>query len=110
LPRWIVVEVAGRIGDAHLGGVVGVHYRARCEIEMVFDVLKERLPVEALQLGSIAQLECALAQFMAMVWRIAYLMPVGRTCPDLNSELFFDVDEVHAACLLRNRVPPTKPR
>jgi hypothetical protein len=85
-------------------------YRARWEIEMLFNVLKNACRVEALQLGSIAQLERALALFMVVAWRIAHLMRLGRTCPDLDAELFFDPDEIKAAYLLRDKVPPAKPR
>lgn len=85
-------------------------YRARWEIEMLFNVLKNACRVEALQLGSMAQLERALALFMVVAWRIAHLMRLGRTCPDLDAELFFDPDEIQAAYLLRDKVPPAKPR
>ena len=85
-------------------------YRARWEIEMLFDVLKNACRVEALQLGSITQLERALALFMVVAWRIARLMRLGRTCPDLDAELFFDPDEIQAAYLLRKKTPPDKPR
>lgn len=46
-------------------------YRARWEIEMLFDVLKNACRVEALQLGTIKKLERALALFMVVAWRIA---------------------------------------
>jgi hypothetical protein len=85
-------------------------YRARWEIEILFNVLKNACKVEALQLGSIAQLERALALFMVVAWRIAHLMRLGRTCPDLDAELLFDPDEIQAAYLLRDKVPPAKPR
>ena len=84
-------------------------YRARWEIEMLYDVLKNACRVEALQLGSITQLERALALFMVVAWRIARLMRLGRTCPDLDAELFFDPDEIQAAYLLRKKTPPDKP-
>ena len=85
-------------------------YRARWEIEILFNVLKNACRVEALQLGSIAQLERALALYMVVAWRIAHLMRLGRTCPDLDADLFFDPDEIQAAYLLRDKVPPAKPR
>jgi hypothetical protein len=85
-------------------------YRARWEIEILFNVLKNACKVEALQLGSIEQLERALALFMVVAWRIAHLMRLGRTCPDLDAELFFDPDEIQAAYLLRDKVPPARPR
>jgi hypothetical protein len=37
-------------------------------------------------------------------------MRLGRTCPDLDADLFFDPDEIQAAYLLRDKVPPAKPR
>lgn len=85
-------------------------YRARWEIEILFNVLKNACKVEALQLGSIEQLERALALFMVVAWRIAHLMRLGRACPDLDAELFFDPDEIQAAYLLYDKVPPAKPR
>jgi hypothetical protein len=85
-------------------------YRARWEIEILFNVLKNACKVEALQLGSIEQLERALALFMVVAWRIAHLMRLGRTCPDLDAGLFFDPDEIEAAYLLHDKVPPAKPK
>lgn len=75
-------------------------YRARWEIGILFEVLKNAWRVEALQLGSIDKLERALALFMVVAWRIAYLMRSGHTCPDLDAALFFDPDETHGAYLL----------
>ncbi len=85
-------------------------YRARWEIEILFNVLKNGCKVEALQLGSIEQLERALALFMVVAWRIAHLMRLGRTCPDGDANLFFDPDEIEAAYLLRDKLPPAQPR
>jgi hypothetical protein len=59
-------------------------YRARWEIELFFHVLKNGCRVEALQLSSLERLERALALFMVVAWRIARLMRLGRTCPDLD--------------------------
>ena len=85
-------------------------YRARWEIEILFDVLKNACRVEALQLGAIERIERALALYLVVAWRIAYLMRLGRTCPDLDAQLFFDPDEIEAAYLLRDKAPPPKPR
>lgn len=85
-------------------------YRARWEIEMLFDVMKNACRVEALQLGTIEKLERALALFMVVAWRIAYLMRSGRTCPDIDATLFFDPDEIHSAYLLSDQEAPDKPR
>jgi hypothetical protein len=85
-------------------------YRARWEIEILFNVLKNACRVEALQLGAIERIERALALYLVVAWRIAHLMRLGRTCPDLDAHLFFDSDEIQAAYLLRDKVPPAKPR
>jgi hypothetical protein len=62
--------------------------------------------VEALQLVSLVKIERALAVFMVVSWRIAYLMRLGRTYPDLPAELMFDEDEIKAAYVLNKRQPP----
>lgn len=69
-------------------------YRARWEIEMLFDMLKNACRVEVLQLGSIERIERVLALFMVVAWRVAHLMRLGRTCPDLDATLFIDTDEI----------------
>jgi len=84
-------------------------YCARREIEIYFHVLKNGCRVEALQLASMPRIECALALFMVVSWRIAHLMRKERTCPDLPAELFFDGDEMKAACALTKKTRPTKP-
>jgi hypothetical protein len=85
-------------------------YRARWEIEMFFHVLKNGCRVEALQLSCEGRLERALALFMVVAWRIARLMRLGRTCPDLPADLLFEPEEWQAAYLLnRRKVPKTPP-
>lgn len=85
-------------------------YRARWEIEILFNVLKNGCRVEDLQLGTIERIERALTLCLVVAWRIAYLMRLGRTCPDLDATLFFDADEIQAAFLLRDKQPPKQPR
>jgi len=85
-------------------------YRARWEIEILFNVLKNGCHVEALQLGAIERLERALALFLVVSWRIAYLMRMGRSCPDLDAALFFDADEIRGAYLLAEVKQPDKPK
>jgi len=85
-------------------------YRARWEIEILFNILKNACRVEALQLSAVERLERALALFMVVAWRIAHLMRLGRTCPDLDAELFFDPDEIRGAYLLTDVKQPAKPK
>ena len=76
---------------------------------MFFHVLKNGCCIEALQLSGVDRLERALALFMVVAWRIAYLMRTGRTCPDLDAALFFDPDEIKGAFLLTKKKPPSRP-
>lgn len=85
-------------------------YRARWEIEILFNVLKNGCRVEALQLGAIDRLERALALFLVVAWRITHLMHVGRSCPDLDAELFFDADEIRGTYLLTDVKQPAQPK
>ncbi|CAN0646392.1 hypothetical protein BCEP27_70178 [Burkholderia cepacia] len=73
-------------------------YRARWEIDILFNVPKNDCQVEELQLDSIERLERALALFLVVAWRVTHLMRLGRTCPDLDPRLFFDPDEI--GCVL----------
>ncbi len=84
-------------------------YRARWEIEIFFNILKNACQIEALQLSSVERLERALALFMVVAWRIAYLMRLGRTCPDLDAAQFFHPDEILGAYLLTKKHVPDKP-
>ena len=84
-------------------------YRARWEIEMLFNVLKNGCKVEELQLGTIERIERALALYLVVAWRIAYLVRMGRTCPNLDAHLFFDPDEIRGAYLLKKLRPQPNP-
>lgn len=84
-------------------------YRTRWEIELFFHVLKNGCRVEALQLSTMERLELALALYRVVSWRIARLMRLGRTCPELNAELLFDRDEWQAAFILNKKKPPQTP-
>jgi hypothetical protein len=86
-------------------------YRARWEIERFFHVLKNGCRVEALQLSTAERLQRALALFTVVAWRIARLMRLGRTCPDLDAALLFERDEWQAAYILnRKKVPKNPPK
>ncbi|QRQ83739.1 IS4 family transposase [Cupriavidus oxalaticus] len=84
-------------------------YRARWEIELFFHVLKNACKVEALQLSQMDRVERALVLYMVISWRIARLMRLGRTCPDLDASLFFDADEIRGTYLLSKKPRPQTP-
>jgi len=84
-------------------------YRARWEIELLFLVLKEGCRVEALQLGTVERIERALALFLVVAWRIARLMRLGRTLPDLDAALLLEPEEWQAAYILAKKPLPKQP-
>ena len=84
-------------------------YRSRWEIEMFFHVLKNGCRIEALQLGGVDRIERALVLYMVLAWRIARLMRLGRSCPELDAPLLFEPDECKAAFILNKQKPPDKP-
>ena len=84
-------------------------YRARWEIELLFLVLKEGCRVEALQLATMERLERALALFLVVAWRIARLMRLGRTVPELDAALLLEPEEWQAAYILAKQPLPKQP-
>ena len=85
-------------------------YRCRWSIETFFHVLKNGCRVEALQLGSIGKIELALAVYMVVSWRLARLVQMGRTHPDLEAALLFSELEWKGAYILAKKpVPKTPP-
>lgn len=84
-------------------------YRCRWEIETFFNVLKNGCRVEALQLGSIAKIELALAVYMVVAWRLSRLVRLGRTHPDLEATALFTPEEWKGAYLLAKKPIPAAP-
>ena len=85
-------------------------YRCRWEIETFFHVLKNGCRVEALQLGSVGKIELALAVYMVVSWRLARLVRLGRTHPDLVATALFTDEEWKGAYILAKKpIPKTTP-
>lgn len=67
------------------------------------NVLKNCCRVEALQLGNIAKLELALVVCMVVAWRLARLVRLGRTHPDLAASALFTEAEWKGAYVLAKK-------
>ena len=68
------------------------------------------MPSRSLQLGSAGKLELALAVYMVVSWRLARLVRLGRTHPDLAATMLFTADEWKGAYILAKKpVPKTPP-
>ncbi len=70
---------------------------------------QERLSGRGVATRIDARLERALALFIVVAWRIARLMRLGRTCPELDAQLLFEPDEWQAAYILNRKEPPAMP-
>lgn len=84
-------------------------YRARWEIELFFDVLKNGCQVESLQLRTVGRLEVALALFLIVAWRINRMMRLGRGCPEMLASVLFEPEEITAAYAINKKPVPTEP-
>lgn len=71
-------------------------------------IVKNGYRIEALQLGCVDKLECALVLYMVVAWCIARLMRMGRSCPDLDAQLMFEPDEWKGAYFLNKQKLPNK--
>jgi hypothetical protein len=77
----------------------------------LFLVLEESCRVQALQLSTVERLERALVLFLVVSWRIARLMRLGRTVPDLGASLLLEPEEWQAAYILAKKpLPKQLPR
>lgn len=81
-------------------------YRCRWEIETFFNVLKNGCRVEALQLGHISKIELALAVYLVVSWRLARLVRLGRTHPELEATALFNDKEWKGAYILAKKPIP----
>ncbi|MCC2869218.1 MAG: IS4 family transposase [Candidatus Accumulibacter phosphatis] len=84
-------------------------YRARWDIEIFFNVLKNGCRVETLQLGHVDKIELALAVYRVVAWRLAHLVRLGRTHPDLSACEWFSEAAWKGVYLLAEKEPPSTP-
>jgi hypothetical protein len=86
------------------------YYLTRWEIEVFFKILKSGCEVEERRLtgGSLTSL---IALFLIIAWRIQYVMKLGRSCPEISTEMVFSASEWKSTykVLNKNSKLPTKP-
>lgn len=80
-------------------------YLARWDIEVFHRVLKTGCRIEKLQLKTAEQVKPAIALYMVVAWRILYVMRLGRTCPNLPCDVFFEEAEWRAVYHVVKRTP-----
>lgn len=65
--------------------------------------------METLQLGHIDKIELALAVYRVVAWRLAHLVRLGRTHPDLSACEWFSEAAWKGVYLLAEKEPPSTP-
>lgn len=86
------------------------YYLLRWKIEIYFKVLKSGCKVEELQLNELESLVKCLSFYMIVAWRVMYLIQLGRECPSLTCEVFFEKEEWRTAYMVKHcKEPPTEP-
>lgn len=81
-------------------------YLCRWMIEIFFRILKSGCKIEELQLEKFERIEVALSFYLIIAWRILSLTTLGRSCPEIPCDVFFDDEEWHAAYIVAKHEPP----
>jgi hypothetical protein len=85
-------------------------YLCRWQIEIFFKVLKTGCKIEELQFESLRSTTNCLALYMIVAWRILFLTMMGRACPEISCEIFFEKCEWQAVyVVLKKEKPPKEP-
>ncbi|WP_026254029.1 IS4 family transposase [Legionella shakespearei] len=85
-------------------------YLCRWQIEVFFKVLKSGCQIEELQFETFRSTANCLALYMIVAWRILFLTMMGRACPELGCDIFFEECEWKAVyAVLKKTKPPQKP-
>jgi hypothetical protein len=87
-------------------------YASRFLIEVFFRVLKSGCRVEERQFEHVDRLQCCVALYMIVAWRVLMLCRLGQSCPDLDCETIFEPAEWKAVWSVtqRQKPPTTAPR
>lgn len=83
--------------------VISEYYLCRWEIEVFFKTLKSGCKVEEKSLRTADRLFPLFNMFMIIAWRINFLMHLGRICPRVSCEPYFEPSEWKAAYAIAKR-------
>lgn len=85
-------------------------YLARWQIEVFFRVLKSGCRIEQLALQHVARLECAIALYLIVAWRVLWVSALGRLGPEVPADVVFAEEEWKSVCAVVTRGPaPAQP-
>jgi hypothetical protein len=85
-------------------------YLVRWQIEVLFRTLKSGCRIEHLSLRESAGLECVLALYLIVAWRVLWVTMLGRLGPDLPADAVFAEEEWKSVYMvLTHQPPPAEP-
>ena len=77
---------------------------------MFFKALKSGCKVEELQFETLKGTVNCITLYMIVAWRILYVTILGRRCPDIDCNVFFDDNEQQAVySVIEKKQPPKEP-
>lgn len=83
-------------------------YLARWEIEVFHRVLKTGCKVEEIQLKDSNAVQNCFVLYMIVAWRILYLTWLGRDCPQMPCDVFFEEAEWKSALAVSQHIKKEK--
>jgi len=86
-------------------------YLARWQIEVFFRVLKSGCRIEQLSLREAGRLQCVIALYMIVAWRVLWVSALGRLGPELPADVVFAEEEWKSVYMVvkRAKPPPNAP-
>jgi hypothetical protein len=84
-------------------------YLARWQIEVFFRVLKSGCRIEQLSLRRTDRLQCVIALYMIVAWRVLWVSALGRLGPELPADVVFAEEEWKSVySVVKHAKPPPK--
>jgi hypothetical protein len=86
------------------------YYCCRWQIEVYFKVLKSGCKIEDRQFQDADHYLPCLALYMVIAWRVAYVMMLGRQCPEMScEEIFGEVEWKAVYTVVQGQAAPAEP-
>jgi IS4 transposase len=86
-------------------------YLARWQIEVFFRVLKSGCKIEQLSLREADRLECVIALYLIVAWRVLWVTALGRLGPEVPADVVFAEEEWKSVWMVvkHSKPPPAPP-
>jgi hypothetical protein len=85
-------------------------YLARWQVEVFFRVLKSGCRIEQLSLRHVTRLECVIALYLIVAWRVMWVTTLGRVGPGVPADVVFAEEEWKSVyVVVTGEHPPPEP-